>query len=566
MHVMARVSRKANAAAMAERPAVIRIYNTAIYTRLSDEDIRKKISDSIGTQKAMLMNYLQAHPDLRLYDVYQDVNYTGTNFNRPDFTRMIKDIQAGLVDCVLVKDLSRFGRSFEEMGHYLERVFPFLQVRFISVGDGYDSLTASLDESSLIVPLKNLMNEVYARDISKKVQSSVKLKQKRGEFCGSVAPYGYIKAGPVFVIDEETAPVVRQIFDWILEGKSDMAIAQILNNRKLLPPSRYRFEKGITKAKKHQEAQFWYKSAVKRISENPAYTGILAQAKHQSNFLHGGGRIVNDRDAWIIKEEAHPAIIGSGTFEAVQKIRKARRQNYKVNEDYVPQDNIFKGLIVCGDCKAHMMRSRLRRVGGDEHFFQCNVHTQVNKSACTQKRIMEADLQDALFAYISREISLAVNISRIIKDMKKRDSYQGQKHTLDGKIGAVQKKLGKNRRFRGSLREEYKDGVLTEEDYACMKEDYDEEKERLQQELDALLAEKLRQDTTLSPDNKWNTEFRRFEMEQQLSAQMVSTLVDRIEVYDGGRIGVSLCYRDEFEALREYICSFEYEEAKAVNG
>ncbi|MDR1116958.1 MAG: recombinase family protein [Oscillospiraceae bacterium] len=550
---MARISRKEGAAAVSPISA-LHVYKTALYIRLSDEDIRKKISDSIGTQKTMLLHFLESQPDLQLSGTYEDVNYTGTNFNRPGFTQMLEDIGTGLVDCVVVKDLSRFGRSSLEMGNYLERVFPFLGVRFISVNDGYDSLTASLDDSSLIVPLKNLMNEVYARDISRKVRSSIKLKQKRGEFVGSVAPYGYIKNGTAFTLDEEAAAVVRQIFGWIIDGHSDIAVAQKLNDLNIIPPSRYRFEKGITKAKKHEETRFWYKSAVKRISENPAYTGVLAQAKYQSNFLRGGGRTTNDRDAWIVTEDAHPSIIDAETFETVRKIREARKQNVKAREDYVPYDNIFKGLMVCGDCKAHMMREKVRRASGIIKFFYvCNVYAQVDRNACTMKKIAEDKLRAALFAYISREISLAVDMGRIITDLQKRDAYKGQRSMTLKQIDALQKKLSANMRFRGSLREDYKDGVLSEQDYALMKADYDEEKDRLGGELDVLFAEKSRQENLLSPENKWTREFRRFETEHCLSAGMVSSLVERIEVYAGERIDVTLRYRDEFEALREHL-------------
>lgn len=173
-------------------------------------------------------------------------------------------------------------------------------------------------------------------------------------------------------------------------------------------------------------------------------------------------------------------------------------------------------------------------------------------------------MRTALFAYISREISLAVDMNRIIADLRKRDAYKGQRSTIDRQIDALQKKLSANSRFRGSLREDYKDGVLSEQDYALMKADYDEEKDRIGQELDMLFAEKSRQDNLLSPENKWIVEFRRFETEQCLSAGMVSSLVERIEVYDNERIDVTLRYRDEFEALREYLNSYEWE-ARAVN-
>jgi DNA invertase Pin-like site-specific DNA recombinase len=317
---MARKSRKGKTSGAA-KPIALRIYKTAIYLRLSVEDARKKISDSIGTQKTMLTDFLHTQPDLELFDIYEDVNRTGTNFDRPGFVRLIEDIQAGRVDCVIVKDLSRFGRNFRETGHYLERVFPFLRVRFISIGESYDSLTASLDESGLCIPLKSLMNEAIARDISRKVQSGKKVRQQRGDFCGPFAPYGYIKVGAGFVVDKEAAAVVRMIFKLILEGSSDAAIAQRLNELEIAPPSRHRFIKGITKTKKYEGAKLWYRSAIKRLSENPAYTGVMASGKYQSNFLRGGGTLVKSSDEWIITKDAHPAIIDSETFEAVQRKR-----------------------------------------------------------------------------------------------------------------------------------------------------------------------------------------------------------------------------------------------------
>jgi DNA invertase Pin-like site-specific DNA recombinase len=552
---MPRVSRKAHAI-QAIQPAAIRVYKAAVYVRLSVEDMRKKISDSIGTQTTMLTSYVQFHPDLQLYKVYEDVNYTGTNFERPGFTRMMEDIQAGMADCVIVKDLSRFGRSFEEMGHYLENVFPFLQVRFISVNDNYDSLTATMDESGLIVPLKNLINEIYARDISRKVQSGYAAKQKRGEFCGSFAPYGYTKDGSALIVDEETAPIVRQIFGWIIEGMGDALIAQKLNGLKITPPSRYRFEKGITKGKKHENTKFWYKSAVKRMSENPAYTGVMASGKYQSNFLcGGGGRTTKTSDEWIITEDAHIAIVDSKTFEAVQKIRKARQDSTASNGScdsktvVIDNPNIFKGLIFCGDCGCHMTRRKCR----DKYVFLCNVYEEVDKQACTPKPIKETNLTAALYACIRKEISIAVDMARIIADVQKQETFQNAQSALEMQIKNLQKKLEQNRRFRGSLREDYVDCILSEQDYSTMKVDYDEEKSKIQQELDRLVESKVRQENTLSPENKFIAEFKRFEKDGHLSAGMLSALVKRIDVYDDTRIEVTMRYRDEFEVLREYL-------------
>ncbi|MCL2774414.1 MAG: recombinase family protein [Oscillospiraceae bacterium] len=565
---MARKTRKELTVDNAVNSSLIseKVYKTAVYVRLSVEDIRKKISDSIGTQKAMLLQYIQTQSDLQLYKIYEDINYTGTNFNRPGFTKMIEDVQSGAIDCVVIKDLSRFGRNFEETGHYLEQVFPFLQIRLVSVNDNYDSLTATLDETTLIVPLKNLINEVYARDISKKVQSGFKQKQNRGEFCGSFAPYGYIKNGDSFIVDEETAPVVKQIFTWVTEKYSDIAIAQKLNGLKITPPSRYRFEKGITKAKKHEDTKFWYKSAIKRITENPAYTGILAQGKYQSNFLNGNGRIEKNRDEWIIRENAHTAIIEKEIFDTVQKIRLQRKESVKNNKSNSNNENIFKGLIFCADCKKNMYRHKSRRADGSiDYSFLCNVYEQVDKNACTKKQIKETDLREALYYYIDRQIKLVVDISHIIQNIKKEHTYKEQNDTFDKQINELKQELQQNQRYRGSLREDYVDGVINEQDYINMKSEYEEEKNTLQNELDLLVSNKFQHDAMLSGENKCINEFRKFENERNLSAQMVSALIERIEVMDYNRVKVYFKYRDELNYILSYIGNKEQEAANATH-
>ena len=524
-------------------------YRTAVYVRLSLEDMRKKISDSIGTQKTMLLQYIQTQLDLQLYKIYEDINYTGTNFNRPGFSEMIKDIQSGFIDCVVVKDLSRFGRNFEETGHYLERVFPFLQVRFISVNDGYDSLTATLDETTLIVPLKNLMNEMYARDLSKKVQIGKKQKQKRGEFGGSFAPYGYIKSGSSFIVDEEAESVVKQIFTWSLEGYSDIAIAQKLNMLNIIPPGRYHFEKGIVKSKQYENTKFWYQSAVKNIIENIAYTGVLAQGKQQSNFFNGSNRIKTPRDEWIIHENAHTAIINKEIFDKAEEIRSKRKKPYISNKKNI-DENIFKRLIFCADCKIHMMRRCRRRTDGKtDYHFLCYTYEHYNKNACTRKYIHEDDIKESLYACIKTQINLVADTSCIIENIKKESYYKEQNNTFDKKINELKQKLQQNQRYRGTLREDYVDYVIGEQDYISMKSEYENEKNNLQDELELTESNKSQHNSMLSGENKCITEFKRFENESYLSAQMVSALIERIEVTDYNKIIVRFKYRDEFDFI-----------------
>jgi DNA invertase Pin-like site-specific DNA recombinase len=286
-------------------------YKAGLYARLSVEDLRKKESDSIGTQMSLLRQFASEQPDMELISEYEDTDRTGTNFNRPGFNRMLDDIRNGKINCIIVKDLSRFGRNHIETGNYIERVFPFMGVRFISISDNYDSTTAS-NNDGLIIPLKNLINEIYAKDISKKVCSQYELKRKRGDFCGSFAPYGYVKEGNALVIDEAASEVVRRIFRLVIEGYSDLAIARILN------------DEGVTKSRSKR----WYKSAIKRITENTTYLGRLEQGKYKTDLMNSGIRVNKSPELWVVVNNTHPPIVDEALFEAVREIRQECKKQY----------------------------------------------------------------------------------------------------------------------------------------------------------------------------------------------------------------------------------------------
>ncbi|MCL2095525.1 MAG: recombinase family protein, partial [Oscillospiraceae bacterium] len=392
------------------------------------------------------------------------------------------------------------------------------------------------------------------RDVSKKSQSGYKQKQKRGEFCGTFAPYGYIKVGNALVVDEETAPIVKKIFEWVAEGRSDTEIAKKLSELKITPPSRYLFDKGLAKSKRHENTKFWYKTTIMRITTNPAYTGVLAQGKEKSNFLNGGGKIKKLRDEWIISENTHTAIVEKEVFNKAQEIRSHRKKDIVINENIQRYESIFKGLIFCADCKSAMQcRYHYRADGSVYSKFVCNVYSQVDRNGCTKKVIKEDELKAALYSYISKQISLAVDISRIMRDIKKEQNYIRKADTLDKKIDEINRKLQQNQRFRSSLREDYVDGVINEQDYISMKAEYEDERIALQDDLDLLESNKIQQDSMLSGESKCIAEFRKFENEQHLSAQMVSALIERIEVADYDKVIVHFKYRDEFDFILSYV-------------
>lgn len=295
------------------------VWNTCIYGRLSEEDERKKENDSIGNQISMLERYIAERPYLKLISVFKDVNQTGTHFDRPGFLEMMDAVKGGKINCIVVKDLSRFGRNYIESGTYLEKILPFFHVRFISVNDGYDSLNANGQEEGYAIPLKNLIHDMYARDISQKTKSGLAVKRSRGEFTGCVAAYGYQKADHgKLEIDGETAPVVRDIFQWAAGGMSDMGIAQKLNALGVPSPSQYRYRKGILKNERYADMRYWYKSTVRRILVNPVYLGHMVQGKTKSDLWGKGGCVELPREQWVEIKNTHEPLVDEETFLAVR--------------------------------------------------------------------------------------------------------------------------------------------------------------------------------------------------------------------------------------------------------
>ena len=281
------------------------LFYTAVYIRLSREDGDKEESDSVGNQRKLLTEYVSKMENLIIYDVYVDDGYTGTSFNRPSFKRMIADIEEGKVNCVIVKDLSRFGRDYIDTGRYLERVFPELGVRFISVSDGIDSIRQAYD---MLLPIKNIFNEQYARDISKKIQATVKSKQKAGEFIGSFTSYGY-KKSPAdknkLIIDEYAAEVVRKVFRLYVGGMGKLSIAKLLNAEGILCPSEYKMANGLNykNCNRLESTSYWTYSTINVMLKNEMYRGNMVQGKKHQRMRSRQKRV--DKENWIVVKGTH---------------------------------------------------------------------------------------------------------------------------------------------------------------------------------------------------------------------------------------------------------------------
>lgn len=332
---MARTKRKTNPVIpAAEAPVQAqKQYRVAAYARLSMEDSGKPGADTIEGQKNLLLRFIENDPTLTLYGLFCDNGQTGTDFQRPEFEKLMETVKRGEVDCIVVKDLSRFGRNYKETGNYLERIFPFLGVRFIAVNDGFDTLTAQRGADGYLVPLKNLINEVYSKDISKKSGSALAAKQKNGDFIGAWAPYGYRKCADdphKLEPDEATAPVVRQIFRWRAEGIGVTQIARRLNDGGVPSPSAYLYNTGVCKTEKYNGV-IWHVQTVKNVLSRQVYIGHMVQGTKRQSFYENRGQYIKPKEEWIIVENTHEPLIDRETFDKVQEHAQRKNEEYFEN-------------------------------------------------------------------------------------------------------------------------------------------------------------------------------------------------------------------------------------------
>ena len=338
-----------------------KVYHASIYLRLSKEDGdvttgSKNESNSISNQKSLIMDFLKDKHDIQVVSIREDDGYSGVDFNRPSFQLMLEDVKKGIIDCIIVKDLSRFGRNYIEVGRYLEKLFPMLGVRFIAVNDNYDSLNVDTAHD-IVMPFKNLINDSYCRDLSVKIRSHLAVKRKNGEFIGAFACYGYLKDPEnknQLIIDTYAGPVVQDIFRMKINGFSQYKIAEVLNEQGILSPMEYKRSIGVrfeTSFKVNPKA-VWSAKAVSRILTNEVYTGVLVQGKQTTpNHKVKVRQAVEEKD-WVRIENAHVPLIDSCLFEIVQTLLERDTRTSPKADSVFP----LSGLLYCGDCGQPMIR------------------------------------------------------------------------------------------------------------------------------------------------------------------------------------------------------------------
>lgn len=555
---MARATHKQKSLPTAEQPI---FYKAAIYARLSVED-NGKGSDSLESQIEFLEGFIASQPDLEKAAVYSDNGFTGTNFQRPAFDQMLNAVRRGEINCVVVKDLSRLGRNYVETGEFLEKVCPFLGLRFIAVNDSYDS-EKTTGNSQLSASLSNIINDLYAKDVSRKVSSALKTKMTKGDYIGKWEKYGYLKDPENknhLIVNPETAPVVQIIYTWRSEGMSYMGINRRLNEMKIPSPGQYKADRGIvTNNNQKPNRILWNRHVITDILSDPVYLGHLVQHRSGQSLYAGIPFSRMDEREWIIAENTHEPIISEALFYRVQDINRAAlktaRENHGKYDDLPKAENIYKGKLVCADCGAQMKLHRSFSKKRDRVYFtfNCPVYAEHGKMGCTGKSKRKADLDDAVLYAIRAQMDVFLDSAAVLRALLE----QKQSAKIDNSAKQRRKSLdNQSRRLRECVSELYKDmkdGLLTNDEYSAQRQRYQSritELETQQAELEQTIEEAER---TLSIGKRWADIVIEYSEATELSEAMLNACVERIRVHSDGSIEIKFNYMEEFTLLHEAI-------------
>ena len=521
-----------------------KIWNATLYLRLSRDDGDKEESGSITGQRELLRDYISQHPELREYAIRIDDGFSGSTFERPGFQKMIEDVKAGRTDCIVVKDLSRFGRNYLDAGEYIEKIFPFLGVRFIAVNDNYDSLGEKKSSDDLIIPFKNLINEAYCRDISMKIRSQLEIKRKNGQFLGSFAAFGYLKDEQdknKLVVDQYAADIVRDIFKWKLEGISPQDIADALNKLGILSPMEYKRSLGMkyTTSFKTSAKAAWSAGTVIRILKNPIYTGVLIQGKETTPSYKVHKRIAKDKSEWTVIENSHEAIISGIDFDSVQKVLKCDTRRS-------PDDKavgLFSGMLFCGDCGASMVRKTVPAGEKKYVYYVCSAHKQ--DKSCSPHRMRDAALEEIVLDSLRQHIREVVNMSELLDITDTAPLRTAQAQKVQRQLDKKREEYEKLQKLLVSLYENLTDGVIDREEYARLKASFTARADEAEKQMDAL-RESLNDIQSHGTENVWMNEFIKRQELVSLDRAVVVALIDKILIHSNDVVEIIYRWQDEF--------------------
>jgi len=528
-------------------------YRVAMYLRLSQDDEKydkdfKAESNSISNQRLQIQDYIDKNEEMELAKEYVDDGYSGINFERPAFKEMMEDVITGSINCIVVKDLSRFGRDYIDSGRYLQRVFPSLDIRFIALNDNYDSFTASETEKNLVIPFKNFINDNYCRDTSAKVRSVCKVKRKQGQFISNYAPYGYEKDKEdkhKIVIDKEVEYVVRKIFSMKLEGYSSYSIAKHLNDNGIPSPMEHKKAKGIryktgfsTKA-----VAKWDTPAVNRILINEIYIGTLQQGKREKINYKLDKVVSKNKSDWIEIEDNHEAIIDPHDFEIVQKLLKCDIKAKTVGE----KADLFSGLLFCKDCNAQMTKKVDKRGKTPTVYYICSSYNKGQD--CSRHSIKQEELQRTVLEMIRHYIQYLGEYESVSEKIKEMEVSYELFQKIDKRQEYTKKSKAKFELLKSSLYQDLKEGIIAEEEFYDMREFYTN---RIV-ESELILEKQSKEIARLYKKSLGNQNFladiKKYQNIGTLERGLLVRLVDKIYVLEDKKIEIQFNYDETIEIL-----------------
>ena len=484
-----------------------KIYHAAIYVRLSKEDgdissSAKLESNSISNQKALILDFLKDKKDIEVVSVRVDDGYSGSNFERPAFQAMLEDIRHGIVDCVVVKDLSRFGREYIDSGKYIERLFPALGVRFIAINDNYDSLKGKNQADEIIIPFKNLINDAYCRDISIKIRSNLEIKRKKGECVTPFVAFGYRKTKTdkhKLEIDPSAGGVVQDIFKMKLQGMSQDAIANRLNELGILSPFEYKISSGsrYETGFRQKEQALWSSVTVRRILENEVYIGNLVQGKRTS---------------------------------------PDQKQVY-----------LLSGIAVCADCGAPMTRKVSTVAGKKYAYYLCSTNKETKR--CSSHRIPEKDLEDAVLVMLKQHIQNILHLKRVLEFIGTVPFQEINMKKLQDRLEKKKQEKERCKELRMMLYSDMKEGIVSKEDYVELHAAYGKRLRNAEESIRAIQKEMDNELEKADKANTWLDYFVKYQDIEELSRTVVVELIRQIRVYDKKNIEITFDFDDCYQTL-----------------
>lgn len=539
-----------------------KIWKAGIYTRIS-VDMKGAKRETLETQKLIALSYAESHPDIEVVKFYKDDGISGTKFDRDGFLRMLNDIKTKEINTIIVKDLSRFGRNLEEVSNYLEKIFPFMQVRFISVNDNYDSISPECDNQMLGIMISNLANDMYAKDASLKSSCTMKIRMESGEYCGGDAPYGYKRFADdngniVTVPDSLAAPYVVKIFEKLLAGQSYLGISREFNEMLLTPPRLYArtgklFLDNLDEADTH-----WCASTVKRIAENRHYLGSTYTNKTRTSLLTNEKNTLLDKSQWKEHENTHEALISEEVFDKVQKIIKMKQENAVPKKDVSKlatqgkQENKYVGMLFCGECGAKMSRRYSRKEHDGilyyRYYYICSNYATVSKESYSCNRWREEVLDELVYHAILKQLKMVCDIKMQLNKFN-NEYYEVYRKYLSREHGKIVQLNKQNESQRLELYERYVSGEIETDEYQRRIGRVSKVEKELFVRQEEIEKSRKTLEKLCKKNYSWLSQFIKGTNTQCLTKEVVSAYVSKIILYEDKRVEIEFKFQDELIEL-----------------